>query len=145
MFWPCHFDGTEIDVVEPHTAQQPIKRLQGHVMLGYGLGDENRLGADANVSRLRDSADQPRGGIDGWLGPGLRRAASVEFGGRFAMQRLMRSNVIELLTPAVATALLGAPCSLWCQLQLCGHVSVHSLVRPVVLRLAHAGTYDANS
>jgi len=84
--------------------------------------------------RLHRSFDDPAVRVlPSWDGKGASRSGTVELGRCLSAQRFVRSNLIELLSPAVQRSLLGPTIFFGKGFYIGSHVTVHSLVTTVVL------------
>jgi len=126
----------ELDIPKPKSPIRVVERLDPYRMPNEGFSNDQLLTADGDHAVRRcGSSDHPPvrvlpsrdDKVTSWSG-------SVNLGGCLSSQRLVRPNLIELLSPAVHRSLLGPMISLREGFHISAHVAMHSLVTAVVLR-----------
>jgi hypothetical protein len=134
--WRWQLNLAEINVPQPKPPSPVVERLDANRMPNEGSANHQEFGAEGDhaVRRHRTFDDPAVRVLPSWDDKGASRSGTVELGRCLSAQRFVRSNLIELLSPAVQRLLLGATISSGKGFYIGSHVTMHSLVTTVVLR-----------
>jgi len=125
----------ELDIPEPQPPSRVVERLDAYRMPNEGSANHQELAAEGDhaVRRRRPFDDPAVRVLPSWDDKEASRSGTVELGRCLSAQRFVRSNLIELLSPAVQRLLLGPTISFGKGFYIGSHVTMHSLVTTVVL------------